>query len=268
MKYTTFRNIAAIVGVMLAGSAVFVCYRASDPERRGGAAALSSGKGGRPSDSEIMAAFQKNPTSDKKKDVFPSAGAKVNFYADGGASFWNRAKIDYDRDEKADEKWDRDPSTGQISRKLAPADDEEYSVSEVWNGSAFVPEGEAIAPVPIPEPSALASPSPGASPAGAPGVATGARPMDKLIVEFVSKTPATSDKIKDAFPRETFKVNLYHDAGTTGWNRLKIDLDRDEKWDEKWDFENGLPAKRHVSSADNDSYDQEFRWLGGQWEAK
>ena len=91
---------------------------------------------------------------------------------------------------------------------------------------------------------------------------------DKLIVDYLnSHRQATGDKLKDALPREAFKVNLYADNGSATWNRLKIDLDRDEKWDEKWDLENAQPVKRHVSTRDNEVYDQEFRWQGsrGGW---
>jgi hypothetical protein len=100
-------------------------------------------------------------------------------------------------------------------------------------------------------------------------VASASTNRDQLIVAYLnSHRRATGDKIKDALPRESFKVNIYADNGSSLWNRLKIDLDRDEKWDEKWDLENGQPAKRHVATNDDEQYNQEFRWQGGQWVEK
>ncbi len=95
---------------------------------------------------------------------------------------------------------------------------------------------------------------------------TGAGRMEQLILETLSR-PATTDKIKDAFHRESFKVNFFRDSGAQ-WTRLKIDLDRDEKWDEKWDLENGQPHKRFIATRDDENYDQEYRWRNGRWEVK
>lgn len=95
------------------------------------------------------------------------------------------------------------------------------------------------------------------------------RSADQAVVEFLNRQPnATGDKIKDAFPRESFKVNIYRDGSGQKWTRLKIDLDRDEKDDEKWTLDNGQPDKRQVSTRDDGNYDREYRWRGGQWVEK
>lgn len=83
-----------------------------------------------------------------------------------------------------------------------------------------------------------------------------------------ANTVATTDKIKDLFKKERFKVNLYRDGNSPTWSRLKIDLDRDEKDDEKWTLENGRPSKRQISTNDDDVYDKEYRWRAGQWVEK
>ncbi len=62
--------------------------------------------------------------------------------------------------------------------------------------------------------------------------------------------PATSDKLKDAFPGPT-KVNVYAKNGV--WDRAKVDLDRDEKWDEKWWVKDGK-IMREVSTDDSDHH--------------
>jgi hypothetical protein len=118
-----------------------------------------------------------------------------------------------------------------------------------------------VAPVTAPSPS---SPTSNA----AAQVATDRR-VDQLIVDYLTThANAATDKVKDAFPGESFKVNIYHDEGNAGWNRLKVDLDRDEQDDEKWTLENGMPAKRQVSTKDDGTYDREYRWQGGKWVEK
>lgn len=92
----------------------------------------------------------------------------------------------------------------------------------------------------------------------------GLRRIDQKVLEAVRR-PVSGDKIKDAFPSEPFKINVYHDAGETGWNRVKVDYNRNEKWDEKWEFVDGKPTKRMVASKDDEQYDEIYRWADGKW---
>ena len=95
------------------------------------------------------------------------------------------------------------------------------------------------------------------------------RRVDQVVMDFLARQPAaTGDKVKDAFPRESFKVNIYRDGGGPNWTRLKIDTDRDEKDDEKWTLSEGQPDRRQVSTRDDERYDREYRWRGGQWVEK
>lgn len=95
----------------------------------------------------------------------------------------------------------------------------------------------------------------------------GLRPVDQKILGQMGAS-ASGDKIKDAFPKESYKVNFYKEATDKTWARLKIDLNRNEKWDEKWDLANGQPVKRQVASKDDENYDQTFVWKNGKWEAE
>ncbi|MGB7922976.1 MAG: hypothetical protein WCF57_07005 [Pyrinomonadaceae bacterium] len=117
-------------------------------------------------------------------------------------------------------------------------------------------------------PSVRSTPTP--SPVSTPAPSNnGLRRVDQMIVDLLNKqASATGDKIKDAFPRESFKVNVYRDGSSSTWTRLKVDLDRDEKDDEKWTLANGQPDKRQVSTNDDGRYDREYRWRGGQWVEK
>ena len=96
----------------------------------------------------------------------------------------------------------------------------------------------------------------------------GARREDQLILNFLATRAATTDKVQDAFPGERFKVNFYRDAGSTTWTRIKIDSDRDDRDDEKWDLQGGQPAKRRVATRDDEQYDREYRWRDSQWVEK
>ena len=72
----------------------------------------------------------------KVKDAFKGRSFKVNLYQDAGKASVNRAKVDLDRDGKWDEKWTFDGAN--ITRKVAPGDDENYSEKSVWNGKKWV----------------------------------------------------------------------------------------------------------------------------------
>jgi hypothetical protein len=109
-------------------------------------------------------------------------------------------------------------------------------------------------------PTPLARPSTGRTPT---------RPLDREI-QHLLRSPTSADKTKDAFGG-AWKVNLYRDEGKRCFNRVKVDLDRDEKWDEKWDFETEggeEKVKRHVAPADDEQYAEEYRLENGAWRRK
>jgi hypothetical protein len=85
-------------------------------------------------------------------------------------------------------------------------------------------------------PSAAAEPPPGA-PAhnrAIAALAAGAdslRDVDRDALALLARPVGA--KIKDATAGKPYKINLYSDDGRR-WNRLKVDLDRDQRWDESW----------------------------------
>jgi hypothetical protein len=54
-----------------------------------------------------------------------------------GLATWNRAKIDMDGDKQFDEAWDFRPG-GEVKRRVAPADDENYSATYDLRGNTWV----------------------------------------------------------------------------------------------------------------------------------
>lgn len=118
------------------------------------------------------------------------------------------------------------------------------------------------------EPSVAGASAPvAASPIASSSVAApaGAREIDTLVLGYVGRDIG-SDKLKDVSKGKPFKINVYQDAGSPTANRVKVDLDRDEKWDEKFTFKDGT-ITRDVAPADDEAYTVSYRWDGKDWVA-
>ena len=93
-----------------------------------------------------------------------------------------------------------------------------------------------VAPAPVvshtPEPARPAAPSMPATPA------TPTRPSvaldDATIAARADQAASPGEKIKDAFKTNATKVNLYEETQDTVYDRLKIDSNRDDVWDQQW----------------------------------
>ena len=193
----------------------------------------------------VMGFIGQDIGASKRKDVTTGRTFKVNVYQDDGHSTVNRAKVDLDRDDKWDEKWTFDGES--ITRQIAPADDESYTTTQFWDGANWSNSA--------PDESSNAAPASAAS--------TG-HPAGDFILGRVGADLGTP-KIKDATKGQPYKVNLYQDDGHSTVNRAKVDLDRDDKWDEKWTID-GARISRQVAPADDESYSVEQTWSGTAWQ--
>lgn len=72
-------------------------------------------------------------------------------------------------------------------------------------------------------------------------------------------------KGKDVTSGRPYKVNLYQDSGHTQVNRAKVDLNRNEKWDEKWTFEPDGRITRQIAPADDENYTVKRIFENGAW---
>jgi hypothetical protein len=90
----------------------------------------------------------------------------------------------------------------------------------------------------------------------------------RAAVLQASERTLSSDRIKDAFRGRSYKVNFYGDPGGGRVKRAKVDLDRDEKWDEKWTFDGEGGVKREVAPADDEQYTESYRLVAGKWVKK
>lgn len=91
----------------------------------------------------------------------------------------------------------------------------------------------------------------------------GMRAEDEIALSYLGRDIG-SDKLKDVSKGRTFKVNVYQDAGNSTANRVKIDLDRDDKWDEKLDFK-PEGVIRQVAPNDDEQYTETYRLVDGAW---
>lgn len=190
--------------------------------------------------------------TDKRKDVSPGKAYKLNVYQDPGNDTVNRLKIDLDRDGKWDEKWTFE-GRGGISRKVAPRDDEAYTVEQTWDGSAWSGGPPAEEEFPPAEPATTED-----------GSATELAPAEAAAMSWQGKALA-STKLKDVSKGESWKINVYQDEGRTTANRLKIDLDRDDKWDQKWTFHDDGGISRKLAPNDDEDYTLEQVWGAQGW---
>ena len=270
IKLSTFLVIGGAVGVVLCGGGGWwasQAWEAAEAERianelkfekeladrlareaaeaaaAAAAAPQPTSTAGREVDGVIFSYLGKPIEGEKLKDVSEGMAFKVNIYKDPGQMVANRAKVDLDRDDKWDETitW----STGYTTREVAQADDENYTERSTWDGAIWVGEG-AVSPT---SSSAIG--------------ANAEREADRVALSYIGKDIGT-DKLKDVTKGKPFKVNVYQDAGNTSANRAKLDLDRDDKWDEKLTFE---PEKitREVAPADDENYTETWHWDGSTW---
>lgn len=90
----------------------------------------------RPYDAQVIGWHAKALPGGKGKDVSKGKPYKINIYQDAGKTVVNRAKVDANRNNKFEDKFTF-KDDGSISLEHAPADDENYTESYVWNGAGW-----------------------------------------------------------------------------------------------------------------------------------
>ena len=224
---------------------------ADDAQRTKTPGAFWSAKATGLRDVDIAAlALLDRPVVDKIKDGTRGKPFKVNVYSDDRVRF-NRLKIDLDRDNLDDETWTIF-ADGRIERKVSTKDNGVYDVNERLETTGW--QSMSTAPVPS---AADRYMQPTASSATWPKGSASDAAMEVVLRLTVQA------KIKDATRNQSFKINLYSDDGTA-FNRAKVDLDRDDKWDESWTLKNGTVEKQ-VAPADDENYTDVYVAKDGAW---
>jgi hypothetical protein len=214
----------------------------------------------RPYDAEVLAWSKKTISGDKQKDVSKRKPYKINVYRESGHATVNRAKVDLDRDDKWDEKYTFDGST--ITLEVAPADDEQYTKTYHWTGSAWLPEGVTPAAAPTQDATPAQAGTQPAQPSGA-KVDLPARAYDAEVLAWKDKS-ILGDKEKDVSKGKPYKINVYKDAGQTNVNRAKVDANRNDKFEDKYTFEPGKITLQRAPR-DDEQYSETYHWTGNGW---
>lgn len=100
-------------------------------------------------------------------------------------------------------------------------------------------------------------------------------PIDNKVIELqqtqVTQVLDKSGKNYKKFMKlPDFIVDLRCDftKGFSSWNRIKVDFDKDKKYDEKWTFRENGQIIKEISSSDNETYDYEYILKGTAWELR
>jgi hypothetical protein len=213
----------------------------------------------RPYDAEVIAWSKKPISGDKVKDASKGKPYKINLYKDAGKPTVNRAKVDANRNDKFDDKYTFEE--GKITLQVAPADDEKYTKTYHWTGTAWAPEG--AMPTPASDPGTAAKPAKPEPPAKDLKADLHARTWDAEVIAWKDKTIA-GDKEKDVSKGKAYKINVYKDAGKTNVNRVKVDINRNDKFDDKYTFEPGKITLQRAP-ADDEQYTETYHWNGNGW---
>ena len=95
------------------------------------------------------------------------------------------------------------------------------------------------------------------------GLLPNRRAVDKAVASYIGK-----DKKKDVTRGKPYKVNVYQDDGHSMANRAKLDLDRDDRWNEKWTFRDDGTVQRQVAPDDDEAYTVKEVWGPDGWTAE
>ena len=164
--------------------------------------------------------------SGKGKDVLGSSSPwKLNLYDDNKDGTWDRAKLDTNRDEVDDEKWNY--KNGRWEKENGQV---------VWAGGQWV-KATRLAKAN----NQSADPN---------------RVLYRVAIHKASLPADASGKGKDVLGKaSSWKLNLYDDDRDGTWDRAKLDTNRDNVDDEKWNLKNGRWEKNGGQMV----------WSGDQW---
>jgi len=185
----------------------------------------------------LLATAMKIATSASKpgagKDVLGASSPwKLNLYDDNADGQWDRGKLDFNRDDVDDEKWNFKEGRW-----------EKEGGHEIWNGTAWQSSDAPVASVATTvAPTSATTNAPAKPAASAAPVAPAA---DEALTNYraamkIATAKAAKGKGKDVLgAKSKWKLNLYDDNNDGQWDRGKLDTNRDDVDDEKWNFKQG-----------------------------
>lgn len=92
------------------------------------------------------------------------------------------------------------------------------------------------------------------------------RPMDTDIFEAIMRNHLTLERVLDLFPDRPYHVKLIADLQSQRVLGALIDLERDGRWDEKWEMRTD-GCTRVLLTAQNSNESPSFSLVTGRWVA-
>jgi hypothetical protein len=130
------------------------------------------------------------------------------------------------------------------------------------------PPPKPVVATPTPDPTPAPAPTPTPTPVDTNPAPSGssdlaARAWDADVLSWRTRS-ISSDKQKDVSKGKSYKINVYKDAGSSTVNRAKVDVNRNDKWDEKYTFD-GEKITLQRAPNDDEHYSETYHWNGSGW---
>ena len=90
------------------------------------------------------------------------------------------------------------------------------------------------------------------------------RPMDTEIFQAIERNHFTLERVLDLFPDKPYHVKLVADLQTQRVVGVMVDLERDGRWDERWEMRTD-GCTRHVLKSPNSNESPSFALVQGRW---
>jgi len=185
-----------------------------------------------------------------------------------GFDYFNRVKIDWDYDKNWDEKWDF-RKNGSIKRQCSTNDDNVYDLIQETVDGKWQGQGE--------NSSATTDDNSTESTGNNQNSDSKVTAMHNTIMSIQKNATLSEGKpdnnnggVKLYKKMDSYFLDLRCDKkkGFDYFNRVKVDWDKDKKWDEKWDFRKDGSIKRQSSTNDDKNYDLVQELKDGKWVKK
>jgi hypothetical protein len=196
--------------------------------------------------------------SARANDIFPRELAEVDLavVTDNltGKTEVRRVYIDLNRDGKNDEEWIVHGT--EVTRTASPLPGaggrvDHYKLEgDGWTlteGTGLTAMQEPVAPTPPPPPIDL-------------------RDLDRQILGVVAAPANIQGRVaRDITSGKPMRVQVFKNYNQTAVERVQIDFDRDDQWDEKWSVR-GQEVSRAVSPKDDGKYSERYALKNGKWQ--
>lgn len=209
--------------------------------------------------------------AERVEDVEARRVWRVDLVQLDGLDSLSEALVDFDRDDRYDERWEFF-TDGRIRRHRSTEDDGHYDVVEMRVDEEWVVQ-DAPTTSGLPEDveqaigSAIAAASETArsEEEAANAVADGVRAQAEIWLLTQQGRTLRAPLERDAREGVSWYVDLFQEDGASVITGAHLDLDRDGRADQRWTYEGEDQVRREVSTADDEMYDQAWEWTDEGW---